>query len=164
MIHGDLKPQNILVFEESSGEYVAGVTDFGYSTIFAGSALIDMPFSEMFTAPEWHHRGFVASDAMRMDAYSFGVLCLWIITVENTGADSLLDSLSTGINLLVLAHRLVDSSTGANQQERVILHKLFDLTLQEDTKSRCGDLVQILQLFEPGYDMHGRASGLTDSR
>lgn len=106
----------------------------------------------------------MASDAMKMDAYSFGVLCLWIITIEIIGADSLRDSLSTDISSLDLAHRLVDSSTGANQQERLLLHQLFNLTLQEDTESRCGDLVQILQLFEQGYDMHGRASRLTDSR
>ena len=28
---------------------------------------------------EWHHQQFTMSDAMKMDTYSFGLLCLWFL-------------------------------------------------------------------------------------
>ena len=33
IIHGDIKPQNVLVFKDSVGKTTVRVTDFGYSTL-----------------------------------------------------------------------------------------------------------------------------------
>jgi len=71
-----------LVFREESDKVVARVTDFGYSTYFAGENLIYMPRSMPWDAPEHHHRGFSHYQAMKMDIYSFGMLCLWLIFKE----------------------------------------------------------------------------------
>ena len=38
VIHGDIKPQNVLVFMDSTGKTTFRVTDFGYSTLAAGDA------------------------------------------------------------------------------------------------------------------------------
>lgn len=62
--------------------YVAGVADFGYSTWLANETeRVKMPGSRPWVAPEWHHCGFTTDHvgAMKMDAYSFGALCLWIL-------------------------------------------------------------------------------------
>ena len=32
-MHGDIKPENVLIFRDTNGLFVAKVTDFGYSTI-----------------------------------------------------------------------------------------------------------------------------------
>ena len=57
VIHGDIKPENILISSESNCRYVVKVTDFGYSTLFTtDSDPITMPHSELWTAPERHHR------------------------------------------------------------------------------------------------------------
>lgn len=78
IIHGDIKPQNILVFKDSNGDFVVKVADFGYSTILAGKKGVLMPKSEPWFAPEWE-KGCEYSriEAQKMDAYSFGMLCLW---------------------------------------------------------------------------------------
>ena len=76
VIHGDIKPENILISSESDCRYVVKVTDFGYSTLFTtDSDPITMPHSELWTAPERHHREILPMQARKMDAYSFGILC-----------------------------------------------------------------------------------------
>jgi hypothetical protein len=30
-------------------------------------------------APEWHHRGFTNDAEMKLDVFSFGMLCVWIL-------------------------------------------------------------------------------------
>ena len=107
-----------------------------------------MPFSETWTAPEWHHRGFEPSAAMKMDAYSFGLLCLWILTFDELGAGSLLNRLRSEIGPIDLAHNLVESSTGASKEDCLKLHQLFHLTLAPDPDERSGDFIKISQLFE----------------
>ena len=60
VIHGDLKHQNVLVLQTSSEIFTAKVADFGYSTVHATrNDLVQMPESLHWTAPEWHHRGFL---------------------------------------------------------------------------------------------------------
>lgn len=82
IIHGDIKPENILISKtDSSKTYVAQVIDFGYSTLRTDRP-ITMPRSYGWTAPEWHHRGFQYLDAEKMDVYSFGLLCLWLFAFD----------------------------------------------------------------------------------
>ena len=80
VIHGDIKPENILIFYEDDRRYVAKVMDFGYSTLFTrDNDSIVMPYSKHWTAPEHHRRGFTPGQARLMDTYSFGMLCLWLL-------------------------------------------------------------------------------------
>ncbi|KAF2800340.1 kinase-like protein [Melanomma pulvis-pyrius CBS 109.77] len=80
IIHGDVKPQNVLMFEERPGIYNAKVADFGLSTYFHGEKdLVQIPQSVPWNAPEHHHRYFRPQDAKAMDVYSFGMLCLWLL-------------------------------------------------------------------------------------
>ena len=82
IIHGDIKPENILISRaENSAAYVAQVADFGYSTIHTDHPICT-PRSRGWTAPEWHHRGFKYLDAEKIDVYSFGLLCLWLFSFD----------------------------------------------------------------------------------
>lgn len=38
-----------------------------------------MPKSGIWRAPEWHHRGFRPEGARKMDIFSFGLVCLWML-------------------------------------------------------------------------------------
>ncbi|KAL8840333.1 MAG: hypothetical protein Q9170_001348 [Blastenia crenularia] len=84
VVHGDIKPQNVLVFQTSTKIYTVKVADFGYSTVHATDKdLIQMPRSLHWTAPEWHHRGFSFEQAKKMDVYSLGLLVLWLLCYNN---------------------------------------------------------------------------------
>jgi serine/threonine protein kinase len=84
MIHGDLKPENVLIFNSESGGYAAKVADFGYSGISlerAEDAKFHLPVSQPWNAPEvtkWNSV-LVLSAARNADIYSFGLLCLWTL-------------------------------------------------------------------------------------
>ena len=80
MIHGDIKPQNMLVFKDSTGKITVKVADFGYITIAASEGgRVFLPKSRPWNAPEHHFEGFTSFKARKTDAYSFGMLCLWVL-------------------------------------------------------------------------------------
>lgn len=82
IIHGDIKPQNVLIFEGEDKEYHARISDFAYSTLYARSEdEIAMPMSEFWHAPEQdrEERLWTSSDAKKMDIFSFGMLSLWFL-------------------------------------------------------------------------------------
>lgn len=149
IIHGDVKPENILIFDNDSSRYVAKVADFGYSTWFASDGeLVKMPRSRYWVAPEWHHRGFTTADAMKMDIYSFGMLCLWLLfynTQENTTRD-FYSHLNSAERVSALAHELV-SIAGLDDQRRCNLNQLFDLTLANNPAERGSNFNQLISLL-----------------
>ncbi|XXH05373.1 Chitinase 2 [Hypoxylon texense] len=82
IVHGDIKPENVLIFQDESGRYQAKIIDFGYSGQYADS---DHPLSlfgtELWNAPEHknHTRQWTFQEATRADLFSFGMLCLWLL-------------------------------------------------------------------------------------
>lgn len=84
--HGDIKPQNILIFESEEHKLIAKITDFGNSIAGANEDdLCHLPYSDPWTAPEHHHRKFTVSAAKKMDIYSFSSLCIWLLLDEKQG-------------------------------------------------------------------------------
>jgi serine/threonine protein kinase len=152
IIHGDIKPANVLIFETDSNRYIAKVADFGYSTQFASkSELVNMPRSQYWAAPEWHHRGFTPANAMKMDTYSFGILCLWLLfynNQENTTCNFYSD-LNSAQSILVLAQQSVIEMASLDDQRRSFLNQLFDLTLANNPAERSLDFNELIRLFAP---------------
>src|SRR5271168_646304 len=81
IIHGDIKPSNVLVFRNDADSFSAKVADFGYSTRFSkDDERIRIPRSRPWNAPEVNgDRLFNPSEARRTDIYSFGILCVWFL-------------------------------------------------------------------------------------
>ncbi|KAK6519439.1 hypothetical protein TWF281_003273 [Arthrobotrys megalospora] len=88
-IHGDIKPENILIHKGPDGKYLAQVADFGYSTIFAGGnneADIALPRSWPWTSPEAEqNRRFTFEEAKAADLFSYGLVCLWLLCYDTLG-------------------------------------------------------------------------------
>ncbi|KAJ0108132.1 hypothetical protein J7T55_007251 [Diaporthe amygdali] len=81
IVHGDLKPENVLVFPDDHG-FTAMVTDFGYSTRYAHEGdTIKLPISHPWNGPEVDrlNREWTPSEAKKADLFSFGMLCLWVL-------------------------------------------------------------------------------------
>ena len=150
IIHGDIKPANVLVFENSSRNYTARVADFGYSTWLGGTDdAVLMPRTPHWTAPEWHHRPMHSSSAIRMDVYSFGLLCLWLLFYNGgeTGRRDFYRDLSSGEETSTLARQLVDETNLTDDDVRSKLYQLFVLSLAIDPAERCSNLGQLVFLL-----------------
>ncbi|RYP23251.1 hypothetical protein DL765_001160 [Monosporascus sp. GIB2] len=82
IIHGDVKPENILVFGESPNAVVAKIADFGYSTVGSRDH-ITVAESSPWVAPEVGTKDdYTLDEAKKIDIYSFGMLCLWLLFME----------------------------------------------------------------------------------
>jgi len=146
----------VLIFKDDGHIYTAKLTDYGYSTCFASEDnQIIMPASKYFVAPEWewHHRNFTASpaNARRMDIYSFGILCFWLLFYNNERRSDrdFRNDLNRRIPVSILAHDLVAASENLDDQRRGNLIEFFDLTLAEDPVGRSSDFGQLLHLLTP---------------
>src|SRR5437762_2683252 len=156
IVHGDIKPQNVLVFKDNEGSLLPKVADFGYSCLGTGDDdIIRLPISWPWVAPEWHQRGFRIHAAKKMDIYSFGMLCFWVlyrdkllghspdstaITGQTTPItftmpqgsgfeQAVLENLKKGDKLRKLAHELISGTKSLSTQRQTALGVFFDSTL-----------------------------------
>lgn len=84
VIHGDIKPENTLVFGDTADEATIQVTDFGYSCIGAKDKdEVYLPVTWGWCAPEYHDRGIPLQKAKKMDIYSFGLVCFWVLFTDD---------------------------------------------------------------------------------
>jgi serine/threonine protein kinase len=80
IIHGDIKPQNVLVFKDGAGMTAIKLADFGFATLATGEARnVLLPMSRPWNAPEHRFGGFDFPEAKKTEVYSFGMLCLWVL-------------------------------------------------------------------------------------
>jgi serine/threonine protein kinase len=83
IFHGDIKPENILLFGSTGGHnrITAKLTDFSYATVVATGRIFEpKPGTAQWRDPGWHYRSrWSSARAKRADMYSFGLLILWLI-------------------------------------------------------------------------------------
>ena len=78
IIHGDVKLENILLFSEAGGGFVAKLSDFGFCSVeilgeyhYLGTRLLNAP---EIRQPEYLHAVHSGLAFMKCDVYSFGLL------------------------------------------------------------------------------------------
>lgn len=127
--------------------YVAKIADFGYSSIVRGNNGIVMPMSWPWVAPEWNEDKFNPLDAKKMDAYSFGMLCLWLILYMSlNNPEGKLEDLRNkhSGNTYAASTSLIESHGSLQAPQKEMLDKLFSLTLVKDPNCRSFDFNQFL--------------------
>lgn len=142
MVHGDIKPQNVLVYMDSTGKTTIRVSDFGYSTLVADDTeMIFLPKSRPWNAPEHHYMGFDITAAKMMDVYSFGMLCLWILVGNRFSADT--PTVTIGGRT-----ELISFDGHPAQHKRTVLEQLKD-------EDKVGDVAcQLMQAMSGFSDEH----------
>ncbi|KAK3387731.1 kinase-like domain-containing protein, partial [Podospora didyma] len=78
VVHGDVKPENILIFRSAEGGYIAKLADFGSAIVLAD---ITLPSSRplgtvLYSAPECYPGGtttFKRDELIKMDIFSLGM-------------------------------------------------------------------------------------------
>lgn len=111
--------------------------------------LAKMPLSRPWNAPEWHHRVFKPLDMIKMDVYSFGMLCFWFLFQQNEkypGQNSI-EELKSNDTLRVLAQQLIATTVGLNNEQKSDLDRFFNLSLIRDPKGRGTGFEQLLPLL-----------------
>jgi len=172
VIHGDIKPQNVLVYKDATGKTIVKVADFGYSTLATGEALatgegatgrVFLPKSRPWNAPEHHFREFTTTGAKNTDVYSFGMLCLWVLFGSahtegkyegisfdgSNGPRTPLEQLKDGDKLEIVANQLIDSMPllSFNSEQRIRLKEFFKLTVQLNPENRTSDVGNLVGLL-----------------
>lgn len=167
-IHGDIKPSNILVFKSAAGSYTARVTDFGYSTRFL-SENHDFKMSGTFPweAPEHSSDKVKPRQARSMDAFSYGMVCVWLLfekylsgilplpedvrwaerhfqnkILEGPGIEAL-RGLKEGNELALLAGQLVSSEESINEGMKKNVRRFLDKLLACNPAERVIDLREL---------------------
>jgi hypothetical protein len=143
------------------------VTDFGYSCY--GSVdedIVQLPCSQPWEAPEYHPRWFTLAAAKKMDMYSFGLLCLWLlfpgeVLKTHLGEINLdlafggqkgepqeqLEILKHEGSILDSAMELLSRHSDLNEGICSRLRSLFNLLLQLDPAERAATMHPFIELL-----------------
>jgi hypothetical protein len=150
------------------------VTDFGYSTRFANEDdLIPVPKSWPWHAPEHNRNKFTPVQARKMDVFSFGMLCLWVLFekyfsgttpfpqkahwVERYYRDKrqrhlskgILEDLKQGDELAMLALQLVMAEKDLDKDKKQALERFFSVSLACNPNERDSSLEQSFSRLIP---------------
>lgn len=166
IIHGDLKPINVLVFNDADGPVVK-LTGLGYSGISVDGT--NRSNSWPWVAPEWNKTCSEIPRAKKTDIYSFGLLCFWIMfssgqikqnAREGSNSSRLcppLDEYSDRENIQAMRDKdslpalvgsLINSSEELDQEQRERLIQFFEKTVRTDPENREFNIIKLLKLLD----------------
>ena len=175
IIHGDLSPDNVLLFQGTS-RITAKVADFGFATSLRGDDdLVHMPRKEPWLAPEHHDRYFSPKAAKAIDVYAFGMLCFWLLYEAGSteplqvpasfslNSDQFVSFLQYnsknnllamwkkdgGDKLVKLTKSLIQQDGRLDQNQKRNLVRVMAFTLAFDSSSRCIDLERVIGFLAP---------------
>lgn len=141
--------------DHKTKSFIPKLADFGYSTPFIPhpDQVIRMPISKPWTAPEYHDRGFERSEVFRMDVYSFGMICLWILLYNadylpqrDFAHDTHADNGTTTINH---SRQLLATLQDIQAVKLRLVERVFDLCLSLDANERAQTMIPVMELFSP---------------
>ncbi|CEL08488.1 hypothetical protein ASPCAL11637 [Aspergillus calidoustus] len=153
VVHGDIKPQNVLVFGGRNTVHFVRISDFGYSTLFAKlEDKILMPQTPPWIAPEYHKGQAVdRAAAQKMDVYSFGLLCLWLLfyNVHVPSPSTFYDDIKSGTLPLALAIQKVENLH--DKEQRNAIREFFTHSICPSPEDRCSNFSDMLKYLGTGW-------------
>ena len=155
IVHGDVKLENILIFSEVGGGFVAKISDFGFCVVeilgecqYLGTQLLNAP---EIRHPEYLHAVRTGLAFMKCDVYSFGLLAwesfnnghrfytsksIGIGSDEHERAEEFLSTLEgAGSTLTSYAEDFVQNLDCVSPMKEVLL-KVMTMTLRWSPSSR----------------------------
>ena len=171
VVHGDVKPQNVLIFsddpnvERYTTQGRAKLTDFGYSCFGTrDSDLVYLPFSNIWSAPEYHDRAFELSAAKKVDIFSFGLTAVyllfywevWDVKVVYPAVPQMRKIIKDGSMRRKIQEAIRDFYKDEVQGEPqgAALLRFFDFTLAHEADSRETDLESLITLLRQSRYYH----------
>lgn len=136
IIHGDIKPANVLVFASAQSQYscVAKVSDFGLCLHdFESSSKTEISRGTVgWSAPELQHLACISSeDLPKCDIWSLGATIWSVMTERGTIVNT-----SSIQSRTVALSRTFDAVAMPVELQEIISHQLSEMLL-EDPASRC---------------------------
>ncbi|KAL8697682.1 MAG: hypothetical protein Q9224_002191 [Gallowayella concinna] len=150
VIHGDVKPENLLMFQRANGEYYVKLCDLGFSSLFANQedVKLDLPISHPWNAPELSKNGqfgLSVVEAQRSDIYSVGLVCLWLLfgkgvavppdNIWGGGYDFITELKQSG-TINHFASSKLDLLPDVDEEMKCNLRTFFRLTTAEKSETR----------------------------
>ncbi|KAK6517054.1 hypothetical protein TWF506_006932 [Arthrobotrys conoides] len=171
IVHGDIKPMNVLIFEKKEGEdtnntvkYVAKIGDFGFSSLQEQRVNeevegdIRVPISRPWNAPEvtnWSST-FPLKEAKLTDVYSLSLMGLWLlfndrllelgIDMERSVAEP---EWKREERLQEITSVVVEKQDGLESNEIDSIKEFFNSTLKENPDIRSSDWRELMKKFTP---------------
>jgi len=167
IIHGDIKPDNIILFENPTTGLLAKITDFGFATSTLSIYDAENPLSKeeilkrdqilLAAAPYWssparHGEGYTFEEAVLEEIYSFGMTCFWTLfnhLAAFPSEDQVKATKSGGYMPDLCLQLAKDSELGATGDQIELLERLFAITLAQSNADLATSSA-IVDLLEPG--------------
>ena len=157
-----------MVTKDKAGNIKAQLIDFGYACYgLQADAVVSLPFSPPWTAPEHEWKDFHIVSAIKMDVYSLGMTCAYVLFYE-TWPTSLQPERQLDPNVLCdhaftdfyrpVGERLsaFDELTKATQNAKISTVTLppnvvefLKVSLTSNEQHRISDLIPLAELFLP---------------
>ncbi|KAH5998803.1 hypothetical protein HBI65_133820 [Parastagonospora nodorum] len=152
IFHGDIKPENILLFQANNKDITAKVTDFSFAVVQTdGSTFRPKPGTPRWRDPGWHYRSqWNINRAKGADMYSLGLLLLWLLAHDQRSAldyDIQVEGDQQPEKLFLLVPNRMES-LGLPDLAKQLLTLLFKVCFDPDPSQRtlAPDDMQLLQI------------------
>ncbi|KAI9781722.1 MAG: hypothetical protein M1839_005715 [Geoglossum umbratile] len=164
IVHGDIKPANVLIFPHPQRRYIAKLADFGYCSVESPEVVCASSGTWPWTAPEWKEE-MPRALVKKTDLYPFG-LVMWQVLLGG-GVDvfdylreaeqgpneeeDVIESLKHEDRVVEKAREwTVEQACGWDEDRVFFIMELFEATLPKDPEER--SLARVLEILSGAED------------